>query len=137
MIFLHPTFKAVWRASYMSAADWRYKSMQFIRQMVFYHLSMKKALRFSQYFIFRFCRDNSIKLLKSNNGELISSSRQFCTWHICSQKKKKTPSQIWWCYTSHPNTITFREMKCVSSLQEKDADLQDRFVHSQLSPKED
>ena len=28
-------------------------------------------------------------------------------------------------------------MKCVPSLQEKDADLQDRFVHTQLSPKED
>ena len=78
-----------WRVSDTSAADWRYKSMQFLRQMVFYHLSMKKALRFSQYFIFRFCRDNSIKLLKNNNGELISSSRQFCTWHIFSQKWKK------------------------------------------------
>ena len=98
---------------------------------------MKKALRFSQYFIFRFCRDNSIKLLKNNNGELISSSRQFCTWHICSQKWKKKHPVKYDDAKSHPNTITFREMKCVSSLQEKDADLQDRIVHSQLSPKED
>ena len=31
---------------------------------VFYQLSLKKALRFSPIFIFRFCRDNFVKLLK-------------------------------------------------------------------------
>ena len=138
MIFLHPPYKVAWRASDTSAADWRYKSMQFIRQMVFYHLSMKESVTIFLIFHLPLLSWQLHKVAKNNNGELVSSSRQFCTWHIFSQKwKKKTPSQIWWCYISHPNTITFREMKCVSSLQEKDTNLQDRFVHSQLSPKED
>ena len=55
------TWQSGAEGEWRSAADWRYKSMQLIRQMFFYHLSMKKALRFPQYFIFRFCRDNSIK----------------------------------------------------------------------------
>ena len=52
--------KGEWRVSSCS----RYKSLQFIWQMFFYQLSLKKALRFSPIFIFRFCRDNFVKLLK-------------------------------------------------------------------------
>ena len=61
LIFLHPPDKVARKASDVSAADWRYKSMQLVRQILFYHRYMKKVLRFSQYSIFLFCRDNSIK----------------------------------------------------------------------------
>ena len=137
LIFLHPPDKVVRKASDVSAADWRYKSMQLIRQMFFLSSFHKKSVTIFSIFHIPLLPWQLHKVAKNNNGELISSSRQFCTWDIYSQKWKKTPSQIWWCYISHPNTITFREMKCVSSLQEKDADLQDRFFHTQLSPKED
>ena len=121
LIFLHPPDKVARKASDVSAADWRYEKCVTIFSI--FHIPL---LPWQLH-----------KVAKNNNGELISSSRQFCTWDIYSQKWKKTPSQIWWCYISHPNTITFGTIKCVPSLQEKDADLQDRFFHTQLSPKED
>ena len=81
-----------WRASDTSAADWRYKSMQFIRQMVFYHLSMKESVTIFLIFHLPLLSWQLHKVAKNNNGELVSSSRQFCTWHIFSQKwKKKHP----------------------------------------------
>ena len=64
--------------------------MQFIRQMVFYHLSMKKASRFSKYFIFRFCHDNSIKLLKIITGNLflLPANSALDIFAVKSEKKK-------------------------------------------------
>ena len=137
MIFLHPTFKAVWRASYMSAADWRYKSMQFIRQMVFLSSFHEKSVTIFSIFHLPLLSWQFHKVAKIITGNLFLLPANSAFDIFAVKSEKKTPSQIWWCYISHPNTITFREMKCVPSLQEKDADLQDRFVHSQLSPKED
>lgn len=56
---------------------------------------------------------------------------------IFAVKDEKISSQIWWCYSFHPNKFIFGTIKCLPSLQEKDADLQDRFVETQLSPKRD
>ena len=60
--------------------------------MVFYHLSMKESVTIFLIFHLPLLSWQLHKVAKNNNGELVSSSRQFCTWHIFSQKwKKKHP----------------------------------------------
>ena len=95
----------------------------------FNQLSLKKALRFSPIFIFRFCRD---KVAKNKNCELIPSSRQFCTW--CLQSKvKKISSQIWWCYIDLiPIRLFFKQWNVF--LPSKKQILICIWFHTQLSP---
>ena len=89
LIFLHPPDKVARKASDVSAADWRYKSMQLIRQMFFLSSFREKSVTIFSIFHIPLLSWQLHKVAKNNNGELISSSRQFCTWDIYSQKWKK------------------------------------------------
>ena len=101
---------------------------------VFYQLSLKKALRFSPIFIFRFCRDNFVKLLKIRTVNLFLLPANSALRMFAVKSEKNLQSNIMVLYRSHHNTIIFQIMKCVPSLQETDADLHHEFFHTQLSP---
>ena len=100
--------------------------------MFFYQLSLKKALRFSPIFIFRFCRDNFVKLLKIRTVNLYllpanSALRMFAV------KREKICSQIWWCYIDLiPIRLFFKQWNVF--LPSKKQILICIWFHTQLSP---
>ena len=99
--------------------------------MFFYQLSLKKALRFSPIFIFRFCRDNFVKLLKIRtvNLFLLPANSAFRMFAVKSEKNLQSNMMV--LYRYHPNTIIFQTMKCVPS---KKQILICIWFHTQLSP---